>query len=141
MTTYELTVVLPTNKEKQVFDRVKKVLDTAGARVQKTDEWGKRTLAYPINKQIEAVYYALVVDMDTDKTDAVNRVLENDDDILRHMIVVARKEAKNKEQSEKAEKKSTKKEAKAKVETEEKKEVKSEKKPTKATKTKGKSKK
>lgn len=138
MATYELTVVLPTNKEKQSLDRVKKVLETADAKVTKTDEWGKRTLAYPIRKQTEAVYYAMVVEMDTDKTNAVNRVLENDDDILRHMIVVARREQKVETKTEaKKEKKAEKTE---KVENAEKKEVKSEKKPAKAaSKAKGKS--
>jgi small subunit ribosomal protein S6 len=115
MTTYELTLVLPTDKEKQIFDRVKKILDTAGAKITKNDEWGKRTLGYPINKQTEAVYYMLTVDMDTEKTNAVNRVLENDDDIMRHMIVVARKaqkvektEAKKEKKEDKVEKTETK---------------------------------
>lgn len=91
MTTYELTLILPTDREKAVFDRVKKVLDTAGAKITNNDEWGKRTLAYPINKKTEGVYYSLTIDMDTDKTQAFNRILENDDDIIRHLIVVAAK--------------------------------------------------
>lgn len=106
MTTYELTVILPVAKEKAVFDKIKKLLDTAGAKITKTDEWGKRKLAYPIKKQLEAVYYLLTVDMDTEKTQAVNRILENDDDILRHMIVVAAKNGTKKmEQRAKVEKK------------------------------------
>lgn len=88
MNTYELTCVVPADsKDKEILGRLEKEIKEAGGKVDKTSEWGKRELAYPIKKQTEGVYYFMEVSLPADKTVEINRMLVTSDAILRHLIV------------------------------------------------------
>lgn len=67
MRAYELMVILnPEVDERQVAPSMEKLLKIVidnGGSVEKTDIWGKRRLAYDINKQSEGIY--VVVNMTT----------------------------------------------------------------------------
>ena len=56
--------------------------------VHKVDNWGKRRLAYPINKIREGTYSVVKFSGNNDILVELNRVFRFDDGILRHMIVV-----------------------------------------------------
>ena len=60
MNKYELGVVVRADLEDAAFqtemDRVKGLIDRFEGTIDKVDEWGRRKLAYPINKLIEGVY-------------------------------------------------------------------------------------
>ena len=57
---YELGVIVRANLDDEALqaemDRVKGLLDRFGATIEKEDKWGRRKLAYPIQKQSEGVY-------------------------------------------------------------------------------------
>ena len=57
---YELGVIVRANLDEEALqaemDRVKGLLDRFGATIEKEDKWGRRKLAYPIQKQAEGVY-------------------------------------------------------------------------------------
>lgn len=94
MQTYELTLVTPVlaeAKQKAFADKIAKLLGEAGGKVEKTDEWGKREFAYPIKKQREGVYYFYALSLDPDRISALNRVLQNDEEVLRHMVIKGEK--------------------------------------------------
>ena len=63
MRRYEMMVILdPSLEERTVqpsLDPFLKVVTDGGGKVEKTDIWGKRRLAYPIEKKPEG-YYAVV---------------------------------------------------------------------------------
>lgn len=91
MNYYELTIVLPGGftdaKQNAALEKVKGLVDQSGGSISKTDKWGKRPLAYPIRKQMEGVYYLLELSLDPEKTNPISRIIDNDDQILRHLIV------------------------------------------------------
>ncbi|HEY2269420.1 MAG TPA: 30S ribosomal protein S6 [Streptosporangiaceae bacterium] len=73
---YEIMIILDPNLEEKTvqpsLDQFMKVVTDDGGKVEKTDIWGKRRLAYPIEKKPEG-YYAIV-----DLTAEPNTVLELD---------------------------------------------------------------
>ncbi len=73
---YEIMIILDPNLEERTvqpsLDQFMKVVTDGGGKVEKTDIWGKRRLAYPIEKKPEG-YYAVV-----DLTAEPNTVLELD---------------------------------------------------------------
>jgi len=60
MNKYELGVVVRADLGDDVFraelERVKALLERFGATIEKVDEWGRRRLAYPIQKLTEGMY-------------------------------------------------------------------------------------
>lgn len=88
---YELTVVLPSEftdaKLKGVLDKLEKAIDSAGGKIKKTERWGKRDLAYPIDKNKEGIYYFFEMGLPNDKIASLDRLLYTDDQILRHLII------------------------------------------------------
>ena len=119
MNGYEITVVLPVSpgasrggptdgKDKEVLARVEKEIKEAGGEVGKTNEWGKRELAYAIKKQgglaggyKEGVYFSLEVSLPPDKVGGVNRFLETNEGVLRHLIVKSKAQSSNVKSSSK----------------------------------------
>jgi small subunit ribosomal protein S6 len=137
MQLYELTVVLPSDeaKSKASVEKVEKTIKEASGKVVDKADWGKKNLSYPINKQTDGVYVLYQLELEEERVGGFNRLLQNDESILRHLLVKAEKMTTKAPEAKSEEK----------VETKAKKEVKSKKaaspKSTKTVKTKAKSKK
>lgn len=60
MVKYEMGVVVRADLPEDGFavemDKVKALIDRFGGTIEKIDEWGRRRLAYPIQKQTEGMY-------------------------------------------------------------------------------------
>ncbi len=92
---YELLVLYdPVRTEEQqqeTTDKIKSVLEQYDATVEKVDVWGKRRLAYPINRRREG-YYVLFL-FDTEATGPALTELERHcrfaEEIYRHMVTHA----------------------------------------------------
>lgn len=60
MRSYELMFIVHPELDDSAFneivDKVKSWITDAGGQVENVDLWGKRTLAYPIQKQVEGQY-------------------------------------------------------------------------------------
>lgn len=63
------------------------LLREAGAEIIKTDPWGKRILAYPIEKLQEAYYYVNYLRMDSLAVKAIKQQFNINEKIMRHMFV------------------------------------------------------
>lgn len=96
---YELTIILGGDLDEKrrsiVIDRIKKLISEAGGSIEEEKEWGKRELAYPVKKQREGVYYFYALNLDTDRIGALSRVLENDEEVLRHMVIKSNVKSQN----------------------------------------------
>jgi small subunit ribosomal protein S6 len=67
---------------------VSKAIAAAGGSVHgKVDWWGKRRLAYPINKREEGYYMVLNVTAPGGALDDFERTMRISDDILRHKLL------------------------------------------------------
>ena len=73
-------------KEKE--NRLREIVTSRKGVVHKVDVWGKRRLAYPIDKIEEGTYALAKFTGDNDILAELNRVFRFDDNIVRHMIVV-----------------------------------------------------
>lgn len=89
MTKYELIVLLHPDLEIDLdkpLAKVEKILKDLGAKIEKTDNWGKRKLAYPIAKQDFAVYVYYEFDMDGEKVAKLDSTLNITDEVIRHLV-------------------------------------------------------
>ena len=93
MREYEVTVILIAGLEdeaqKEVLGRVEGWLGEGMAEDEeaKSEHWGQRTLAYPINKQTEGYYVYYEVVLDPVKIGEIERNFTYMDEILRHLVV------------------------------------------------------
>ena len=91
MRQYELMVILdPELEERTVapsLDKFLNVIRKGGGTVEKVDIWGRRRLAYEINKKSEGIY--AVVDMVTEPADAkeLDRQLNLNESVLRTKLI------------------------------------------------------
>ena len=69
MKKYELCVVVTTKIEDEeraaVIEKVKALIARFGGNVTNVDEWGKRKLAYEIQKMKEGFYYFITFESDS----------------------------------------------------------------------------
>jgi small subunit ribosomal protein S6 len=92
MRAYELMIIVDGTLEDHVAQQwvtsVTKTIAGAGGSVHgKADWWGKRRLAYPINKKEEGYYFILNINALGGALDELERSLRISDDILRHKLL------------------------------------------------------
>lgn len=91
MQQYELGIVVrPTLSDEEVkgvVEKLKSTIVAQGGTVQDVDFWGKRKLAYPIDKQREGYYVFLRFSLSPKNVAEVSRVARYTEDILRHILV------------------------------------------------------
>jgi small subunit ribosomal protein S6 len=88
---YEVMVILdPTLDERTVgpsLDTFLNVIRTSGGNVEKVDVWGKRRLAFEINKQAEGIYAVLDVNAEPDAVKELDRQLSLQESVLRTKVL------------------------------------------------------
>ena len=92
MRAYELMIIVDGSVDDLVAQQwvtsVTKTITAAGGSVPgKADWWGKRRLAYPINKKEEGYYFVLNVVAPGGALDELERSMRISDDILRHKLL------------------------------------------------------
>ena len=70
-----------------VMKRIDTAIDEGNGKVDNVDEWGKRKLAYEINKLTEGDYTLINFHADPTQIAELDRVLRITDAVVRHMIV------------------------------------------------------
>jgi small subunit ribosomal protein S6 len=91
MHNYELIFILHAALEEAslntAVDNVETLIKNNGGEIAKIDRWGKRKLAYPINKTNE-VYYVLVdFNYQPDEVAGLKRTLGYNEQVLRYIVV------------------------------------------------------
>ena len=92
MNRYELTYIINTGLEeatrKELVEKYAELIKQNGGELEKVDEtWGKRRLAYAINDMWEGWYVLVTFKAIGDLPKEVERNLENNDKILRYLII------------------------------------------------------
>jgi len=67
-------------------ERVDKLIASAGGRVVKREDWGKRRLAYPIAKCTEGFYSVLHIHLPPTAVRGLERNLKLAEDVLRYLV-------------------------------------------------------
>ena len=91
MKAYELLFFVAPNLEEEaranVMGRIESTITASEGAIDNVDEWGKRKLAYEINKLSEGDYILIDFHADPDHIAELDRVLRINDNVQRHMIV------------------------------------------------------
>lgn len=91
MSMYEALILssatLSQEDQDALVERYSSVIGENGGTVQKTDPWGKRILAYEINKESEGFYTLFEFEGDGTLVKELERRLKIDESILRHLVI------------------------------------------------------
>lgn len=110
MKEYELTVLIHPDLEADLetpLEKVRQIVKNAGGEITKEDNWGKKKLAYKINREDFAVYVYMEVKLPADAPLKISNTLNITDEVLRYLLVTvdekgrkALEEAKNRAHDE-----------------------------------------
>jgi small subunit ribosomal protein S6 len=90
MKEYELTVLIHPDLEADLETPLKKVRDIikkAGGTITTEDNWGKKKLAYKINKEDFAVYVYMDVKLPADAPLKISNTFNITDEVIRYLLV------------------------------------------------------
>ena len=91
MNKYELTVVVNAKIEDDVrvatVEKVKEYVARYGGTVTNVDEWGKKRLAYEIQKMKEGFYYIVQFDAPTTAPAEIESRIRIMDNVMRYLVV------------------------------------------------------
>jgi small subunit ribosomal protein S6 len=90
MRRYELMLVLkpdaPDERASAVIDRTTRYVVASGGQIVKVAPWGRRRLAYPIERYREASYHIIVFEAPAETIAEMERSLEITEDVLRYLV-------------------------------------------------------
>ena len=90
MREYELTVLIHPDLEADLekpLTTVREIITNNGGKVVSEDNWGKKKLAYRINKEDFAVYVQFQLELPAQANAKISSVLNITDDVLRYLLV------------------------------------------------------
>ena len=91
MNKYELAVVVSAKIEDderaQVIEKVKALVERFGGQISDVDEWGKRRLAYEIQKMKEGFYYFIHFESEATAPAEIEKRIRIMDNVLRYLCV------------------------------------------------------
>lgn len=89
MRDYELVVLIDSDLELDLdkpLKKVEKILTDNGGKVVKSDTWGKRKLAYPINKKDFAIYVYMDVQLPPENISAIENTMNITKEVVRYIV-------------------------------------------------------
>jgi small subunit ribosomal protein S6 len=92
---YEVVFLVHPDQSEQVSSMVERysaIVTESGGQVHRMDDWGRRQLAYPINKIHKAHYVLMNVECNQEALDELNYAFKFNDAVIRN-LVIATKEA------------------------------------------------
>jgi small subunit ribosomal protein S6 len=78
---------LADERQTEIVTRARALIEGGGGAWQGQESWGRRKLAYEIDKKNEAHYHLLHFDCEPESLDELTRVLRITDGAMRHMAV------------------------------------------------------
>jgi len=88
---YEIMAILDPEADEQtvagVVDRITQILSDREGEVANVDRWGRRKLAYEINRKSEGNYVLVVFKSDPEALAELDRVLNLADEVIRFKII------------------------------------------------------
>ncbi|HEX6416204.1 MAG TPA: 30S ribosomal protein S6 [Candidatus Saccharimonadales bacterium] len=90
MKEYELTVLIHPDLEVDLdapLAKVRDIITNAGGEITSEDNWGKKKLAYRINREDFAVYVYMDVKLPADAPLKISNTLNITDEVLRYLLV------------------------------------------------------
>ncbi len=91
MRTYELVVIIHPDLDdeavNQAIGKIKGWIEAGKGKIAEVQEWGKRRLSYPIQKQNEGLYYFMKLELDPANNTDLERNIRILEPVMRYMLV------------------------------------------------------
>lgn len=88
---YEIVIILDPSLDDQTNENVVKrtvgQVTASGGSAGRIERWGRRKLAYEINKKSEGYYVLIEASMPGESVSEINRQLQLSDEVIRHGII------------------------------------------------------
>ncbi|MBK1619428.1 30S ribosomal protein S6 [Lamprobacter modestohalophilus] len=87
---YEIVFLVHPSQSEQVpamLDRYRTSIESRGGQIHRLEDWGRRQLAYPINKIHKAHYVLMNVECDAEALAELESAFRFNDAVLRNMII------------------------------------------------------
>jgi small subunit ribosomal protein S6 len=86
---YELVTLYRPSLEADLqptLSKIAKIITDNGGAITAEDDWGRRALAYPINKETHALYRVYTLNLPADAPAKISQVLNITDEVLRYLL-------------------------------------------------------
>jgi small subunit ribosomal protein S6 len=90
---YEIVFIVHPDQSEQVpamVDRYRAMVTGRGGRIHRLEDWGRRQLAYPIDKAYKGHYVLMNIECDGETLAELEHAFKFNDAVLRHLTVKAR---------------------------------------------------
>ncbi len=87
---YEIVALVhPDQSEQQdeIIDRYRRIVEDSGGTVHRCEDWGRRKLAYPIQKLFKAGYFLMNIECDPSVKEEIETVFRYNDSIIRSLVL------------------------------------------------------
>jgi small subunit ribosomal protein S6 len=87
---YEIVFIVHPDQSEQVpgmIERYKGTITGRNGRIHRLEDWGRRQLAYPIQKVHKAHYVLMNVECDQETLDELEHAFKFNDAVLRHLTI------------------------------------------------------
>jgi len=87
---YEIVFIVHPDQSEQVpamIDRYKSILTTHGGKVHRIEDWGRRQMAYMIDKLAKAHYVCMNIECDQKTLEELEHAFKFNDAVWRHLVV------------------------------------------------------
>ncbi len=87
---YEIVFLIHPDQSEQVpamVERYRAMVEADGGTVHRSEDWGRRQLAYPIQRLHKAHYYLLNIECTTKPLEEILEAFRFNDAVLRHMVI------------------------------------------------------
>ena len=87
---YEMVFIVHPDQSEQVpamIERYRGMVTTGGGKVHRIEDWGRRQLAYPIQKVFKAHYVLMNIEVGNETLAEIEHAFKFNDAVLRHLTV------------------------------------------------------
>ncbi|NOL49784.1 30S ribosomal protein S6 [Pelistega europaea] len=87
---YEVVFIVHPDQSEQVpamTERYQSMVTSNGGKIHRSEDWGRRQLAYPIQKLVKAHYVCLNIECDQATLDELEHSFRYNDAVLRHLVI------------------------------------------------------
>ena len=91
---YEICFIVHPDQSEQVpamIDRYKAMIAAGSGKLHRIEDWGRRQLAYPIEKLVKAHYVLMNIECDNKTLDELEHAFRYNDAVLRHLTIKMKK--------------------------------------------------
>jgi len=87
---YEIVFLVHPDQSEQVpamNERYRSIVESRGGHIHRLEDWGRRQLAYPINKVLKAHYVLMNIECDQETLDEIEAAFRFNDAVIRNLAI------------------------------------------------------